>query len=69
VNWSTLYFSNSAIAALNKVGHKPFSKVQALVAILDWFAAQPLHLRVELVHKYLHSQAELDPAPTLPGGE
>lgn len=56
MNWENILLPKSSDALLNKAGVKPFSKVQALAAILFWFAAFPAEMRIAMIHEYLNER-------------
>jgi hypothetical protein len=63
--WCAVPIPPSVMPLLPNWGKKGFSKVQALMAILDWFAALPPDVRADLAYRYLHEQAtsaKSDPA-------
>jgi hypothetical protein len=53
MHWESISMPKSAHALLDKAGVRPFSKVQALTAILWWFARLPLGMRIAMIHQYL----------------
>jgi hypothetical protein len=52
MSWQKISIPQSANLLLSKAGVKTFSKTQALVAVLHWFAGFPLKSRVQLIREY-----------------
>jgi hypothetical protein len=61
MSWSVLVLRTSPGELLGKADGKPFSKPQALAALLAWFAALPADLQARAVLDYLACRGDAAP--------